>query len=174
MIKLVGASLLMCTGTLISKIYVQKLKNKILILDLFKEFLIYTKQEINFNLTPPDIILKNYLIKFKSNFDFEFYNYIKKCSENMQTGKKFPESWKISFCYIIKKMDFCTEILNIFEKFGAEFGTTNAEHQINLCDFIINKLEYYNKIFRKDYEKNSKLYLTLGMCLGALVAVLLI
>ncbi len=100
--------------------------------------------------------------------------FLSECREMTQSGKSFPESWRMS---IENDRELCRLIhgaLPHLIRFGESLGTTDLDGQLSCC-------EYYERIFRKELEakeeqsgKYSKLFPTLGIMLGVSAAILIV
>ncbi|MCL2311946.1 MAG: stage III sporulation protein AB [Firmicutes bacterium] len=158
MIKLIGSIFLIISGTGVGNLMYNSFKRKILILKEFKEFVIFSKNEIKYKLSPPQKILYD----FNSN---ELNEYLNKCKSFLKKGEIFQIAWEKSF-------ESNTDVHKIIRNFGKDFGSHNIENQILLCDLTIENLNLNIKNFTKKSENQEKIFLTLGTCAGAILSII--
>lgn len=161
MIKLLGSLLIIVSGTFIGKSLCDDLKQKIKFLDDFQKFLFYAKSEIEYRNSHPNSIVQTF--KCNSNLN----NFFEKCLLLTRNGENFPGAWEKTFHNC--PFDENKIVLN----FGRELGAYDVKNQILLCNLTIDNL---NPILKKNKScmlNNKKLFVTLGLCIGSIISILL-
>ncbi len=121
--------------------------------------------EIKFSRTPMDAIIE----KLSRRKDFRHLDFITDCVEIMKT-RSFPEAWKLT----VEDSGFHNEERQLLLSLGANFGTSDVEGQLSNCELHKKLLENNLNNAREKCSKFGKLYTSLGVLGGFLIAVLVV
>ena len=159
MIKIIGSILIILSGLLSGKLISDYFKEKILFLEEFQKFIKYTKNEIEYKRSYPEVILKNFICETKLN------SYFEKCKNLIENGENFPGAREKTFytCNFDEK--------KIILKFGKELGAYIYDEQISLCRFTENELNELIIKMNKEIDRQRKVSLVVGTCLGAIISI---
>lgn len=86
----------------------------------------------------------------------------------------FQKSWDKSLKSIAEEVALETEDIQLFQDFGYGLGISDVEGQINHCELYKSLIESKLIEAREVKKKKSKLFLTLGFSLGAMLVLILI
>ncbi len=121
-------------------------------------------------------------IRYRATNLFEVMEFLKRdsiCKEidfvkNFDSKKEgiFSKKWESSLNK--NKKDFNSDDVNLLKALGNILGTTDIEGQLNELSAFKVSLYGQLKIAKNSYEKKSKLYRSLGVILGAFIAIMLI
>lgn len=159
MIKILGSILIILSGLLSGHLLFNYFKEKILFLEEFRKFVRFVKNEIEYKKSYPEVILNNFTCDTKLNI------YFAKCKSLVNNGENFPGAWEKTFyscIYDEKKIIF---------KFGKELGLHLFDEQISLCKFTENELNELLLNMNKEIDKQKKVFITLGACIGAIISI---
>ncbi len=146
--KYIGALFIMCGCIVLSYFYECKERSRLSHLIKIRDFINYIKIKINFFLTPCHQLF--------SEYDDEF---IKKLIEN-------------NFDNVSDYYD--EPILSDITHFFANLGNGLKEEQINLCDYIIQKLDDSIKKVEGEIKNKIKIFRTLTLFGGGCLVILMI
>ena len=98
--------------------------------------------------------------------DLKDLSFLNKCLSLIDSGKDFPVAWKMSLedksnTLFIRKKD-----VELLKAFGENFGVTDVEGQVSLCNLYVETLRLYRKEAVKEKEKFSGPLTILGLLSG--------
>lgn len=132
------------------------------ILEKIELMLTIISNEICYVCMPSDEIVR--LLCMKS--DLKDLSFLNKCLSLIDSGKDFPVAWKMSLedksnTLFIRKKD-----VELLKAFGENFGVTDVEGQVSLCNLYVETLRLYRKEAVKEKEKFSGPLTILGLLSG--------
>ena len=145
-----------------------KLIKKVNFLEGYIEFINICENEIRFTGNPLSEIIKNY------SREGIFSSYLIKCYEYISLGQSFPSSWNKAFSDIDKTLSVPKEVKEIIINFGLGLGANDINGQISHCKYNYELILPYLKSSIEERKSKGKLYIILGTCIGAMIALFLI
>ena len=88
-----------------------------------------------------------------------------------ETGLTFTEIWKSSLK--ARKKDFFAEDMELLSSFSGCFNNSDIDGQLKLIRLYSERISFVINNSKEEYEKNKKLYKSLGIYAGILISVLL-
>lgn len=104
---------------------------------------------------------------------FRQLTFLPLCMEKCKNATPFPEAWSQSLAQTGSACLLSAQSIERLDAFGRGIGTTDLEGQLSACVMYEKQFAAELEKSRAAYEKNSRLYLPLGMFAG-LVAVIII
>ena len=121
--------------------------------------------EIKYCKTPLNEIVN----KLSCNNDFTHLKFISKC-ENLLESQTFPSAWKRS----VKESELHEADKQLLVSLGNNLGTSDIEGQLSNCELHKELFENNYMCAKEKCSKFGKLYTSLGLFGGVLVAVVII
>lgn len=128
----------------------------------------YIKNQIDYFLMPTKMIYKNY-----SNAVLEKKGFLPLLRSH-ENDAVYADVWRSSFQACRKDFNLTGAQISLVLGFGECIGKSSAALQSANFEYYIFRMSEEIKTQRAQSEKNVKLYRTLGMAIGALVAILVI
>ena len=172
LIKTIGIICLILTGIIMGWSFVRDYEERILNLKQFRKMLILLKGEMSYNnagirellvciARRNDNVIGDFLENVRTRFDFEDVTIQTAWSEATEEFLKEYTSLKESDRKYIKE-------------FGMNLGTTDRDTQINNILVCMEHIELTIKELNDYKAQKCKMYKTLGVTVGAFLAILLI
>lgn len=121
--------------------------------------------EIKFSRAPLDSII----IRLNRRNNFLHLDFIEECVSFLK-DKSFPEAWKLS----VRKSSLHNSDKQLLLSLGDNLGTSDVEGQLSNCELHRELLENNLKNAREKCVRFGKLYTSLGVLGGFLIAVLVV
>ena len=146
-----------------SEKYIQRIR----FLQQFAEFVVHLKNEIRYSRrTLTEIILshdcqaplKEYIKRFKS----------------LSGNLPFAAAWQKSFENCKHDINLSVREWSLVDSFGEEAGSGDLTAEINRCDYTLELLKAQIDALEKNRRSKTKMSVTLGAGLSAVIALLLI
>lgn len=91
-----------------------------------------------------------------------------------KAGETAAEIWSEAWSQNKEKTYLSKDDLELLYSFGRTLGYLDRQQQIANVDITIASIEFTQDMLRRRYEKNSKIYRSMGVLSGVLIAVVLI
>ena len=169
-VKLVGAALIIISGTLLGWIFSFFYTNRVKELENLKTAFIFLKNEINLNHTRLSRSLMLAGGKVKKPISILFLKAAEKL--NGDPGREFKEIWNNVLESLQNSTNLLEEDFEILLEWGSEVESTSLEGQLNIHQATINKLEINLENARDIADKKVKLSRYTGTLLSLLIIIL--
>ena len=169
-VKLVGASLIILSGTLLGWIFSFFYTNRVKELENLKTVFAFLENEININHTRLSRSLQLAGRKVKKPISDIFL----KAAENLkgEPGREFKDIWGDILETSKNNTNLLEEDLDILLEWGKQVELTSLEGQSNIHQATINKLEINLDNAREIADKKVKLSRYMGTLLSLLIIIL--
>lgn len=168
--KIMGVAFITLSSAMLGVNRVKSNKDRLNYLEDIQSCMVILENEIRYTQTH----LLEIFFKFFKNSDsalqevfLNTYNLM-----NEETGCTFKEAWENSIK--AKKENFFGEDIELLESFSECFNNFDIEGQLKIIRLYSKKVSYVLNNSKEEYEKNKKLYKSLGIYAGILISVLLI
>lgn len=167
-IKIIGIAIVFLSCAMAGIAKAMKLSYRVKFLENYLEFVIYVKTQIKYSHMDIVSIIKNY-----NNDNEDIHNMISTCLNEINRGKSFDNAWKIASEKCLNDL-LCYDDISIISSFSNALGKSDIEGQQNHC--LLNEENIRNRIkmARNDNEKKNKLYIGMGILVGACISVIFI
>lgn len=165
MLKFVGAAFIIISGVMFGMYMSQKDKIRINELNCLKKALLILKSQINYSSEPLPLALHNIALRSDNPINHIFENISLKLK---QKDKLIAEIWENEF-----RLYYSKEDLEVIKAFGKTLGYLDKQLQLNNIDLVIAYVDRTVESLAKKNEKDSKMYQSLGILGGLLLALLL-
>lgn len=139
-------------------------------LEAFISALGFISTEIRFFATPADVILS----KLSSQEIFSKLKIFGFCGDFLSKTHEFKLSWEKALERSKPYLSLNKDDLEAIQNFGTTFGTTDADGEIANCERYIHSLKQRLDSARNEKAKRSRMYLSLGLLTGILIAAIFI
>lgn len=154
----------MFAGTLAGYMESHKLTRRVERLSAFVRFLSAAQTEIRFSALPVEQIVRRHGKELP---------FLAQCARLCGEGEDFGNAWAQAVDCDAAREGFLKKDAELLKNFGAGFGASDTEGQLSHCGLYLTLFESSLRSARKDEERKSKLYLMLGICSGAVAALVL-
>lgn len=172
MFKLIAILILFCVSTYIGFYIGETYKQRSLNLNELQKALTMLNTEVIFASTPLPEALFNISEKISKPLSDIFYN----ISAKLQSGEALSVYDSYSSSYMIYKdvIHFNKADLNIIEDFFKALGESGVFGQEKVFTITMENLRMNYMEAEKEAKTNIKMYRTLGLCTGAMLAIIFI
>lgn len=169
--KIIGVVLVIVSTTLMSLMFIKREKYHIEDLNDMKKALTIFKGDISFVSMPLAETFNSISTKTKGNIG----KFFKKVSERLEerTGENAADIWEDVLYEFSGLLYFDDEDLEAFYSFGKILGYMDANQQMNNIDIALYYIKQKEDSLREKGIKNAKLYKSVGILSGLLIAVIL-
>lgn len=109
----------------------------------------------------------------EKNSDFKKLTFISNSKKLLSEGESFQNAWSYSINNFYENSPLKDEDKNLLIAFSTGFGSSDTSGQLNNCDTYINLLEMKTQQLRDKCDSSVKIYNSLGLLCGTLVAIIL-
>lgn len=162
--KLVGALMLIAATTCIGINKFLLLKRRISYLEQMTAFVERISTQMRYLSAPVDEIIDS--MRERNELP-ELFN------ELSRSPNSFADSVLEADESVYQRLGLTKADKEQLRRFACELGTSDIEGQTANCKLLKTQLEYELSIVRRDLETKGKMYLTLGIISGLMVALLL-
>lgn len=147
-------------------------KRKIRFLLDFKRILILLKGEIRYGITP----IGQACFQVSKRTEGALRDFLEELSKGVQKKSKdsFAEIWEIAAKKYLPKQYMTQEEWNMLLQIGGAIGYLDTSMQLHNFDFFMEQIDHSLATCRIKQEKDKKLYQTLGISIGLMIAIVLI
>lgn len=170
--KIIGALLIICSTSTIG-IYFSKLdKYRIEDLEELKKMFTILKNQISFSFMPLPEAFQQISLRIKE----EIAEILKETSDLLERkeGESASQIWNSVWEKNKEKTYFSKEDMDMIFSFGKVLGYLDKQQQMNNIEIAVSYIEHTQHYLEKKAEKNSKIYRSMGILSGLLIAVVLI
>lgn len=147
-------------------------KKKILFYVEFKRILTLMKGEIRYGITPIGEACSHISEKTTGVFK-EFLSEIA-LQIQKKSKQSFPEIWKQTIENVLPKCYFSENEWEQLKQIGTSLGYMDVDMQLKSLDLMMEQVERSLVEARMKQEKDGKIYQTLGVGIGLMLAIVLI
>lgn len=170
--KIIGALFIIGSTSTVG-IYFSKLdKYRMEDLEQLKKAFTILKNQINFSFMPLPEALKQIALRVEG----EISEILKEISELLEKkeGETAAQIWNDMWKKKKEKTYLSKEDIDVLFSFGKAVGYLDRQQQISNIEITISYIEQVKQQLEKRLEKNSKIYRTIGILSGLLIAIVLI
>lgn len=170
--KIIGALLVICSTSTIG-IYFSKLdKYRIEDLEELQKAFTILKNQISFSFMPLPEAFQQISFRVKG----EIAEILKETADLLEKkeGESAEQIWNIVWEKNKEKTYFSKEDMDMLFSFGKAVGYLDRQQQISNIEIAVSYIEQTQQYLEKRAGKNSKIYRSMGILSGLLVAIVLI
>jgi stage III sporulation protein AB len=172
MFKIIGSALVILSASLIGFYYSNKENYRIADLEEFKKTLLLLKSEIEFSMTSlPEAML---ILSERTSPKFSMFYETIGFRLNEKTGEGISVIWRESVDHALKKTYFAAEDFDFFRSFGDALGVMDRVLQQSSLRMMMDYIDAKTDSLYEASAKSKKMYPSLGILGGILVAVVLL
>lgn len=175
--KILGIIFIMCGACASAYVLCAKAQNRIVELNIIKNFLIMLKGEIRYSLSPlPDGFntISDKLIRDEEAFLSIF---LKKLSNELQEMKctSFMQAWTGNVnLYIKGKTSLNNKDIDEFIQLGSNLGYLDSQMQLNTIDMYLEKISQNLDSSNKELKDKCRVYKCVTIALGLFTSIIVI
>lgn len=166
MIKIIGSLLLTAGSTGFGTYMSQKLSSRKKFLEEFLKFILFIETTSQYSLIPIPKIIQNFQAdKLKC--------VIKYFTENITQHHSLQESWINAINYIPSSWGLTHSDKMLIKNFINELNASDLNSQLSHCKMYKSLINENLSNAKKIYEKQNKIYMSLGLAFGVILAIIL-
>jgi stage III sporulation protein AB len=170
MIKLLGALFILFAGVMIGRIQANRLRDRPIQIGRFVRLLTQLETEISYGFTP----LPNALIKLGKQSAEPHASFLTEAGNQLMQGDQaVMDVWRLSLQWIWPQTAMRAGEKEILLGLGLTLGATDREDQIKHLRLAAKQLEVMEFEAAEDRRKFEKMWKSLGLLGGALLAVIM-
>ena len=154
-----------CTGFGISM--AQKLSSRKKILEEFLKFILFVDTTSQYSLIPVPKIIKKFQADKLALIINEFADNIEHCSS-------LQEAWLSAVTLIPSSWGLTSSDRTLIQNFIYELNTSDLNSQLSHCKMYKSLVNENLSDAKKVHEKQNKVYISLGLAVGVILAVVLL
>lgn len=170
--KIIGMLMVVISTTAYGIILGRDIKARLKELKELKKIVFLMKGEIGFLHTPLLEALENVSYRCEEPFKGMLAGFVKYGKE--VDKRPFYEIWEEGMREGISKTHLSKEEKELFMKLGKEFGLSDIKTQQNAIDSFLNELDLNINQLEKVIPNKVKLYNSMGIMLGLVIAIIMI
>jgi stage III sporulation protein AB len=170
--KIIGMAMVIISTTAYGIILGRDIKARLKELKELKKIVFLMKGEIGFLHTPLLEALENVSFRCDEPFKEMLINFVKFGRESDR--RPFSEIWEEGMNAGISKTHLSKEDKLLFMKFGNELGFSDIKTQQSAMDNFLNELDMSINQLEKIVPNKVKLYNSMGIMLGIVIAIIMI
>ena len=170
--KIIGMVMVILSTTAYGIILGRDIKARLKELKELKKIVFLMKGEIGFLHTPLLEALENVSFRCDEPFKGMITGFVKYGKE--VDKRPFCEIWKEGMIDGISKTHLSKEEKALFMKLGKELGLSDIKTQQNAMDSFLNELDLNINVLEKAVPNKVKLYNSMGIMLGLVIAIIMI
>ena len=106
---------------------------------------------------------------FSNRSVYQEFQFLSQTAAHMQQQTPFVQAWSEQ---VQAEKHLSPEVKEVLLELGEELGTTDLEGQLSALSQAHIQLQRFQNTYRVTYQKKGKLYRSLGLLAGLLLAVL--
>lgn len=171
-LKILGSALIVLSSSLFGLYYGNRAHYRIADLEEFKKTLILLKSEIEFSMTAlPEAMA---LIAGKTTRKFAAFFEEIGSRLNQKTGESIGDLWEEALALLPQKTYLAEEDTDYFRSLGGALGALDRKLQSNSIQVMIAYIDATAEALAAVSSKSKKMYPSLGILGGILIAVVLL
>lgn len=170
-IKLLGAVCIIFSGVMLGMYWSRKEEIRMKELECVKKALLLLKSQIDYCSEPLPEALHN--IAFRSEVPIKHIFEKISLELKQKKGQSINEIWVKQFNLYSNNTNFSKEDLEAIKQFGKALGYLDKQLQINNIDILVEYIDRTIKLIIRKNQKEGKMYQSLGILGGMLLALLL-
>lgn len=165
--KIIGLMLLFSGCCVVGFQFAQRLGDRVKVLKMYQEILIYIREEIRYAHMELDRIILN----IKNRSGLYAVPAVKRMIESVACTGGFSQAWEKTLDDkeiggVLEKED-----LNVLRNFSLTLGQSDTEGQLAHCERYLSQLKRLENAAENERETKGKLYRTLGVIFGILLVI---
>ncbi|MBQ0125602.1 MAG: stage III sporulation protein AB [Clostridiales bacterium] len=136
--------------------------------EAFLELFRYVRSQIEYFETPTKLIWRGF-----ENACLERSGFLKALATR-ESGEIYIDAFTCVFDETKDRFFMCAEAKSLVRSFGSVIGKSAADEQINSIDYHIEQMKRITESEKEAARRDEKLYLTLGISLGAVLFLMII
>lgn len=169
-LKYAGIAVVIFTCTAAGFMKSLSLSRRVKELETFISALSFIATEIRYFASPTPVIIS----KIKSKEEYAGLHVFEICEKNLLTTHDFKKSWTSALDASKQYLSLDAGDIETLKCFGNTFGTTDIEGELANCEHYINSMKVRLESARIDKTKRGRMYSSLGLLTGVLIAAVLI
>ena len=166
MIKIIGSLLLIIGSTGVGIFMSQKLSSRKKILEEFLKFILFIENTSQYSLMPVPKIIQ----KFQAD---KLVCITRHFTENIKQQYSLQESWLKAITYIPTSWGLTNNDKKLIRNFIYDLNTSDLNSQLSHCKMYKSLTNENLSDSKKNHEKQSKVYTSLGLAFGVILTVIL-